>query len=77
VASESDGGSAPAHLRNAFLDLIDDETQGEQACQLAEQLSTCTDVLPLEYCDMLGLPEGSTFGNAARLVRLNLGCAEA
>jgi hypothetical protein len=74
ACAESAGGSAPASLRNAFLNLIDDDAQGEEACRLAERLVECTDVLPLEYCDMLALAEGSTFGQAARLVRANLGC---
>ncbi len=62
-------------MRNAFIDLIEDEAQGEDACQLADQLVDCTDVLPLEYCEMLDLAAGSTFAQAARKVRLSLGCA--
>jgi hypothetical protein len=74
VASVPSGGSAPAHLRNAFIDLIEDETQGDDACRLAGQLLNCTDVLPFEYCEMLGLPAGSTFARAAQQVRATLGC---
>jgi hypothetical protein len=61
-------------VRNAFLDLINDETRGDEACRLVEQVSTCTDVLPYEYCEMLELPEGATFAEAAARVRLNLDC---
>jgi hypothetical protein len=74
VASEPASGSAPALLRNAFIDLIDDETQGDETCRVAEQLLECTDVLPVEYCEMLGLETGSTFAQAAGKVRVTLGC---
>ena len=72
--AEPPSGSAPAHLRNAFIDLIEEDTQGDAACRLAEQLLECTDVLPVEYCEMLGLETGSTFAEAARKVRVRLGC---
>jgi hypothetical protein len=70
-------GSVPASVRTAFLDLINDETQGEEACQLVEQVSSCTDVLPYEYCEMLDLPEGTTFAQAAAKIRLTLDCGTA
>jgi hypothetical protein len=70
-------GAVPASVRNAFLDLINDETQGEEACRLVEQVSACTDVLPFEYCEMLELPEGTTFAQAAAKVRLTLDCGSA
>jgi hypothetical protein len=70
-------GSVPANLRNAFLDLIEEEMRADEACQLAEQLVGCTDVLPYEYCEMFELPEGSTFGAAALKVREALGCPPA
>ena len=65
----------PAQLRNAFLELLDGDPQGEAACELAAQLLGCTDVLPQEYGDVLGLPPGSTFAEAARALRAELGCA--
>jgi hypothetical protein len=65
---------AAAALRNAFLDLINDDTQGDAACRLAAQLMDCADVLPYEYCEMLELPAGTTFGQAAERVRTTLGC---
>jgi len=74
VASQPPSGSAPARLRNAFIELIDDDTQGDQACRIAQQLLECTDLLPVEYCEMLGLDPGSTFAQAARKVRATLGC---
>src|SRR5579859_2147181 len=60
-SESSGGGSAPARLRNAFLELIENDARGEHACRLAEQLSDCTDVLPFEHCEILELPAGSTF----------------
>ncbi|MCA1645350.1 MAG: hypothetical protein LC797_07740 [Chloroflexi bacterium] len=75
MASEPSHGSTPAHLRNAFIDLIEDDTQGEAACQLAAQLMECSDPLPVEYCEMLDLPMGSTFGHAAHRIRATLGCS--
>ena len=75
MADEASGGSVPAPLRNAFLDLIENDARGPQACQLAQQLTLCTDVLPFEHCEMLELPPGSTFAQAAHAVRAALGCA--
>jgi len=74
VTLEPASGSAPAHLRNAFIELLEDETRSDEACQLAAQLADCTDVLPVEYCEMLGLEVGSTFAQAAQSVRVTLGC---
>ena len=70
-------GSVPASVRNAFLDLINDETEGQAACDLAAQLLDCTDELPFEYCEILDLPQGSTFAEAARQIRTTLGCESA
>ena len=67
-------GSVPASVRNAFLDLINDETEGQAACDLAAQLLDCTDELPFEYCEILELPQGTTFAQAARHIRATLGC---
>jgi hypothetical protein len=68
--------SVPPSVRNAFLDLINDETQGNGACQLAARLLECDDVLPFEYCEILQVPTGTTFGVAAVEVRTRLGCTE-
>jgi len=74
MPSETGGGAAPAHLRNAFLELIESDARGPAACELAEQLSACTDVLPVEYGEILGLPAGSTFAQAAATLRAALDC---
>ena len=66
--------SVPAHLRNAFLELIENDARGDDACGLAAQLSRCTDVLPFEHCEILNLPAGSTFAQAAATLRAVLGC---
>lgn len=68
--------TVPAHVRNAFLDLLNDDTQGDAACQLAARVLGCEDALPLEYSEMLGLRNGTTFGQAAAHVRASLGCTE-
>jgi hypothetical protein len=65
---------ASAQLRNAFLDLIENDARSEDACRLVEQLSGFTDVLPFEHCEILELPAGSTFALAAETVRASLGC---
>ena len=62
-------------LRNAFLALLDGEPAGEAACELAGKLQSSMEVLPQEYCDILELAPGSTFGDAARKLRAELGCA--
>jgi len=74
VTQEPTSGSTSAQLRNAFIDLIEEDSEGEEACRLAAQLAACTDVLPVEYCELLGLAPGSTFAQAARKVRVTLGC---
>jgi hypothetical protein len=66
--------SVPAQLRNAFLELIENDARGEDACRLAAQLADCSDVLPFEHCEMLELATGSTFAQAAETVRAALGC---
>jgi hypothetical protein len=66
--------SVSASVRNAFLDLINDDSQGEAACELAAKLVDCADVLPFEYCEILAVPQGTTFGAAAEHIRATLGC---
>ncbi|HEV7662788.1 MAG TPA: hypothetical protein VGQ62_04575 [Chloroflexota bacterium] len=68
--------TVPATVRNAFLELLNDDAVGEAACQLAAQLIGCADVLPFEYCEMLDVPAGTTFGQAAQHVRTSLGCSQ-
>jgi hypothetical protein len=75
VASQNEGGRVPAKVRNAFLELLDSDPPGAGACELAAQLLGCGDLLPQEYGDVLGLPPGSTFDEAARRLREELGCA--
>jgi hypothetical protein len=42
----------------------------EQLWWLSGQLWNCTDILPGGYCGDLGLSQGSTYAQAARLIRL-------
>jgi hypothetical protein len=42
---------------------------GERRRWLCGQLWNCTDVLPVFYCDEVGLPQGSTYAQAARRIR--------
>ena len=41
----------------------------EQLWWLSGQLWKCTDVLPSGYCGDLDIPQGSTYAQAARLIR--------
>lgn len=67
--------TVPARLRNAFLNLIEEDQDGPEACELVSQLLESDDMLPREYCEMLDAPEGTTFGAAAQTVWSRLGCA--
>jgi hypothetical protein len=44
-------------------------TDRERASWLCGQLWNCTEILPAEYCDALGIPAGSTYARAARFVK--------
>ena len=52
----------------AFLDWLFDFEAIDDAVALIQMVSDCHDPLPFEYCDNLGLPSGSSFGDAARVV---------
>jgi hypothetical protein len=41
----------------------------EQLWWLSGQLWKCTDVLPSGYCGDLDIPQGSTYAQAARIIR--------
>jgi hypothetical protein len=61
------GFKAPAELRQAFLASI---AIGRPDLRLADKLWNCDELLPLECCDALGLPRGSSYAQAARGLRL-------
>jgi hypothetical protein len=44
-------------------------TADQRAHWLTGQLWNCTDILPGGDCESLGLPHGSTYAQAARLIR--------
>ncbi|GAC1314949.1 MAG: hypothetical protein NVSMB2_05320 [Chloroflexota bacterium] len=69
--------TVPARLRNAFLNAIEEDQEGPEACELVSQLLESDDILPREYCEMLDAPEGTTFGAAAQAMSMRLGCAQA
>jgi len=60
--------ASPA-IRDRFLGALD---AGDRALstELAANLISCTNPLPGMACHQLGLPAGSTYGNAARRVLL-------
>jgi len=57
-----------ATVRNAFLELLDGEPDAG-SMELVKQVEGCADPLPQEYADILGLEPGSTFGQAAEVLR--------
>jgi hypothetical protein len=57
-----------AQARNAFLELLDGEPDA-QWLDVVQEVEGCADPLPQEYADILGLPPGSTFGEAADVLR--------
>lgn len=58
---------APSALRDQFLDSLDG-TDAALCQRLAADLQRCKNALPGMTCEQLGLPHGSTYGSAARLV---------
>lgn len=73
------GGHAPGHLRDAFLEYLDVDSEsftvivGEEERVmslkwLTGQLWNCTDILPHEYCTVLELRQGSTYAQAVRKI---------
>jgi hypothetical protein len=73
------GGHAPRHLREAFLDLIcaddgelsDEEIDGgrRDLHWLCGRLWNCNDILPGYACHTLFIPRGSSYAQAARMIR--------
>ena len=55
-------------VQRAFLDWIHDFGAVDDAARLLSLLTDCHEPLPAEYCQSLGLPAGSSFGDAARLL---------
>ena len=61
---------AKGHLREAFHALVEDDPvcydgiwHGDPMPeeQLLRSLTNCSDIMPKEYCNLLGLPQGSTY----------------
>jgi hypothetical protein len=81
----SRGGHAPGRLRGFFIGLLDlDEDLVQESWSrrmrddmdplawVAGQLHNCTDIMPFELCQDLGLLRGSTYAQGARRVLSNL-----
>ncbi|MBA7632945.1 hypothetical protein ES703_40501 [subsurface metagenome] len=75
------GGHAPGHLRDAFLQYLDQGSDSDTVTVgeservvslrwLIGQLWNCTDILPHEYCAMLELRQGSTYAKAVRKIAM-------
>ena len=74
------GGHAPGHLRDALLEYFDLESESDKVIigyeehviplrWLLGQLWNCTDVLPSQYCEILGIDQGSTYAIAVRMLK--------
>lgn len=79
--SATTGGHAPGHLRDAFLECLENWAEGQKMPErerltfreLTGKLWNCTDIMPGSECDLLDIPTGSTFAQAAREIRRRLG----
>jgi hypothetical protein len=58
-------GHASAELRDAFNASIE---AGKVDRSLAHQLQHCTDIMPRSVCDLLDLPIGSAYAQAALVI---------
>ena len=66
------GGHAPGHLRDRFEELVEEGWTNAPPLGLfvlAGKLWNCTDVMPSHLCGKLELPQGTTYGQAARVIR--------
>jgi hypothetical protein len=72
-------GHAPGHLRNPFLDAVEELPRGYRGSDLlplraaAGRLWNCTDVFPGHACDILGIERGSSYAQAARHLIRSIG----
>jgi hypothetical protein len=53
-------GHAPGHLRDRFLELIEECDYSRELTALAGKLWNCTDIVPGSVCCGLDEPAGST-----------------
>lgn len=61
--------------QRTFLDWIFDFEAVDDAPTLLSMLIHCDERLPPEYCESIGLPGGSSFGDAASLLASPWGLA--
>ena len=57
-------GHLPGNSRDQFLEALEAE-DSELLGVAAEVVRGCTDILPREYCNLIDLPQGSTYSEAA------------
>jgi hypothetical protein len=62
-------GRAPGHLRDRFIELIEEREFTPELTALTGQLWNCTDIVPGSVCDWLDQPVGSTYAQLVRHVR--------
>jgi LSD1 subclass zinc finger protein len=61
-------GHNPGHVRCAFIEAIEDGEPSEIYAAAGKVLS-CTDVLPSDCRNLLDIPRGSNYAQAARAIR--------
>jgi len=65
--SASPGHQSPPALRDRFLLALDQLDEAAIRSTVRDLLG-CTNALPTMTCDLLGLPPGSTYGDAAEKI---------
>ena len=53
--------------------MVGEEKKKASLGWLLGQLWNCTDVLPVDYCEILDIKQGSSFARAVRFLRANAG----
>jgi hypothetical protein len=64
-------GHNPGHLRDRFVELVEEREFSSELTAVAGKLWNCTDIVPGSVCCSLDEPVGSTYAQLARhLLRL-------
>ncbi len=79
----SRGGHAPGHIREAFIEgvdqsfvsefTLDSEIEGQEGLTVRQAIGlvwNCTDIMPSTECSTLELPIGSTYAQGARRLKM-------
>lgn len=59
----------PGHLREQFIETIEVKGPSGVSRRLIGRLWNCTDIVPGQVCDDLGIKCGSTYAQAVRSIR--------